>query len=137
MAADLLDERWRRIAFDDDGGHPIVRRYRNKPDWAAMSKQELRDLAVTLGETPSTKATVLDLVQVIVRASIPEEYDTVGTAEAAYILDVERPRIGRWLSKGEMPMPVVWPAAGPQWRRSDIEAMVEEVRSRKRAPAVA
>jgi hypothetical protein len=61
--------------------------------------------------------------------------DLVGTAEAAHMLGVERPRIGRWIAKGQMPMPAVWPAAGPMFWRIDIEAMVEDVEARRRAPA--
>ena len=33
-----------------------------------------------------------------------DSLDLVGTAEAAELLGVERPRIGRWIAKGEMPM---------------------------------
>jgi hypothetical protein len=87
--ADLLEQRYQRIAADD-AGNP--RTYSNK-----------------------TKA-----------------LDLLGTAEAAYLLGVERPRIGRWISKGVMPMPVVWLAAGPIWRREHIEAMRDEVEARKR-----
>lgn len=60
--------------------------------------------------------------------------DRVGTAEAAEILGVERPRIGRWIEKGKMPMPVSKLAATPVWKRSDIEAMVQDVEARRRQP---
>jgi hypothetical protein len=60
--------------------------------------------------------------------------DLVGTAEAAELLDVEAPRIGRWLQKGDMPMPVVWLAAGPVWRRVHIEAMRSTREERRRRP---
>jgi hypothetical protein len=57
--------------------------------------------------------------------------DLVGTAEAAQILRVERPRIGRWRRAGIIPEPVAQIAAGPVWFRSQIEAVVDE-RSRRR-----
>lgn len=56
----------------------------------------------------------------------------VGTAEAAAILGVERPRIGKWTALGRMPTPVAELAAGPVWHRYDIEAMVPTVESRRR-----
>lgn len=62
--------------------------------------------------------------------------DRVGTAEAARILNVERPRIGRWIEKGKMPMPVAKLASSPVWRREDIEAMREEVEARRRPTPV-
>ena len=59
----------------------------------------------------------------------------VGTAEAAELLNVERPRIGRWVGKGQMPEPVQILRASPVWRRSDIEAMREKVDERKKKRA--
>jgi predicted DNA-binding transcriptional regulator AlpA len=61
--------------------------------------------------------------------------DLVGTAEVAEILGVERPRIGRWIGKGQMPMPVMILRATPVWRRRDIEAMRDAVDSRKKRAA--
>lgn len=58
--------------------------------------------------------------------------DLVGTAEAADILRVERPRIGRWLKEEKMPEPVAVLAATPVWMRADIEAMKEWVEARRR-----
>jgi predicted DNA-binding transcriptional regulator AlpA len=58
--------------------------------------------------------------------------DYVGTAEAAELLGVERPRIGRWIGKGQMPMPIAKLGATPIWDRADIEAMRDEVNARKR-----
>lgn len=65
--------------------------------------------------------------------------DLVGTAEAAAILNVERPRIGRWKKTGVMPPTVADLQAGPVWRRRDIERMVPYVTAirRDRAPAPA
>lgn len=57
----------------------------------------------------------------------------VGTAEAAAILGVERPRIGRWIGKGVMPQPVAKVGATPLWLREDVEAMRKEVAKRRRA----
>lgn len=68
--------------------------------------------------------------------------DLVGTREAADILGVERPRIGRWKSKGLMPDEAVDPpvSAGPLWYRRDIESMrpwVEANRRRRDVPTAA
>ncbi len=54
-----------------------------------------------------------------------KDLDIVGTAEAADILDVERPRIGRWRNQGKMPPPVAELAATPVWHRKQIEALIE------------
>lgn len=57
----------------------------------------------------------------------------VGTAEAAAILRVERPRIGRWRALGnKLPEPIAELAAGPVWLRSDIEALVAETDARRK-----
>lgn len=61
-----------------------------------------------------------------------KKLDLVGTAEAAAILGVERPRIGRWRKSGVMPEPVAEPAAGPVWHRSQIVAMKPERELRRR-----
>lgn len=58
--------------------------------------------------------------------------DVVGTAEAAEILKVERPRIGRWRKQGKMPAPVAELAATPVWYRKQIESMVDDRESRRR-----
>lgn len=63
--------------------------------------------------------------------------DLVGTAEAAELLGVERPRIGRWIGKGAMPQPVAKLGATPVWERADIEAMRDSVEARKRQPVEA
>ena len=69
------------------------------------------------------------------------KYDFVGTAEAAEILGVERPRIGRWQIAGIMPEPVVRLAATPVWRRQDILKLKEQrkgtTRRRKATPIAA
>lgn len=73
----------------------------------------------------------------------PVRYDTdagevvvqgtqVGTAEAAAILGVERPRIGKWRALNRMPPVVADLAAGPVWDRADIEAMRPETEARRR-----
>jgi hypothetical protein len=61
----------------------------------------------------------------------------VGTAEAAAILEVERPRIGRWrkLDNGKLPPPVAQLASGPVWLRSQIEDMRASTMARKRPRA--
>lgn len=56
----------------------------------------------------------------------------VGTAEAAAMLGVERPRIGRWLAMGKLPPPVAELRAGPVWLREDIESKREDVESRRK-----
>lgn len=75
----------------------------------------------------------------------PQTYDTeygpvevkgalVGTAEAAAILGVERPRIGKWRALGKMPPIVGDLASSPIWLRADIEAMRPETVARRRSP---
>lgn len=88
----------------------------------------------------------------------PQEFDSlngkltvkgmlVGTAEAAAILGVERPRIGRWraldasrieqgLPPAKLPLPIQELAAGPVWLRSQIEAMREATDSRRKQPSM-
>ncbi len=69
---------------------------------------------------------------------VVKKLDLVGTAEAAALLGVERPRIGRWRDKGIMPDTVADLAAGPVWRRVDIERMIPWVTANRRgAPAPA
>lgn len=63
-----------------------------------------------------------------------ETLDLVGTAEAAEILGVERPRIGKWRALGKMPEPVADLAAGPVWRRAEIDAMWSATEARRRGP---
>lgn len=60
------------------------------------------------------------------------ELDVVGTAEAADILDVERPRIGRWMKLGIMPKPAKRLAATPVWFRADIERLRDQRAGRRR-----
>lgn len=66
--------------------------------------------------------------------------DIVGTAEAAAVLNVERPRIGRYRALGKMPEPIAVLAAGPVWWRADVEKLrdtVEERRKPTRGPGEA
>lgn len=66
--------------------------------------------------------------------------DVVGTAEAAAVLNVERPRIGRYRALGKMPDPIAILAAGPVWWRADVEKLrdtVEERRKPTRGPGEA
>lgn len=57
----------------------------------------------------------------------------VGTAEAAAILGVERPRIGRWSGVGGlMPTPIGKTRAGPIWLRSEVEALREATNKRRK-----
>jgi hypothetical protein len=64
---------------------------------------------------------------------LPEDDDTlVGTAEAAEILGVERPRIAKWLRNGVIPTPLAKTAMGPVWLRSQIEAALPEADARRR-----
>lgn len=79
------------------------------------------------------------------------EIEFVGTWEAADILGVERPRIGRWLNRWrewvragmvgpepstKIPKPIADPKSGPVWIRSEIEAAaVERQRARETAAA--
>lgn len=65
------------------------------------------------------------------RRKVPQ-MDLVGTAEAADILGVERPRIGRWIQRGIMPDTVKKLQATPVWRRKDIEAMRPWVEANRR-----
>lgn len=65
------------------------------------------------------------------------QLDIVGTSEAADILGVERPRIGRWIKRGVMPPMAAKLDATPIWHRRDIEKMltwVEANRRRHREP---
>lgn len=57
----------------------------------------------------------------------------VGTREVAAILDVERPRIGRWQSLNMMPQPVAQNASGPLWYRPEIEAYKPAVDARRKS----
>jgi hypothetical protein len=61
-----------------------------------------------------------------------KKLDLVGTAEAAEILGVERPRIGRWKKSKVLPEPVAELAAGPVWYREQIEAVLSERDRRRR-----
>lgn len=72
-----------------------------------------------------------------VRVPVDEEGNLLlaGTAEAAEMLDVERPRIGRWMKAGLMPRPLAKLRATPIWTVPQIEAMKGERESRRRAPA--
>lgn len=63
-----------------------------------------------------------------------QKLDLVGTAEAAKILDVERPRIAKWRRLGLLPEPVAEVASGPIWLRSQIEEAIG-VRELRRRPA--
>lgn len=63
-----------------------------------------------------------------------QKLELVGTAEAAKILDVERPRISRWRRRGLLPEPVAEVASGPIWLRSQIEDAIG-VRELHRRPA--
>jgi hypothetical protein len=56
----------------------------------------------------------------------------VGTAEAAAMLGVERPRIGRWVSLGKLPPPIAELRATPVWLRSQIESKRSDVESRRK-----
>ena len=67
----------------------------------------------------------------------PASLDLVGTAEAAEILGVERPRIGRWRKYGVMPDPVAELKAGPVWYRTQIVGMKGEREKRRRGTAAA
>jgi hypothetical protein len=58
--------------------------------------------------------------------------DLVGTAEAAELLDVERPRIGRWVKSGVMPEPVARLASGPVWLKKDVLGISKEREKRRR-----
>jgi hypothetical protein len=58
--------------------------------------------------------------------------DIVGTAEAAELLGVERPRIGRWIKRGVMPPTAAQLQATPVWYRKDILRMQEWVEANRR-----
>lgn len=60
------------------------------------------------------------------------QLDIVGTAEAAEILNVERPRIGRWIKRGVMPPTASHLQATPIWWRRDIENMRDWVDQNRR-----
>jgi hypothetical protein len=61
-----------------------------------------------------------------------KQLDLVGTAEAAEILGVERPRIGRWINRGVMPPTAVQLQATPVWYKRDIVKMLPWVESNRR-----
>jgi len=54
-----------------------------------------------------------------------QRMDLVGSAEAAEILGVERPRINRWRTSGVMPCTVAELRCGPIWTRGAVEALAE------------
>lgn len=57
--------------------------------------------------------------------------DLVGTHEAALILGVEKPRIGRYIKSGRMPKPVCELGATKLWHRADVEAVARGERPRR------
>lgn len=61
------------------------------------------------------------------------QLDVVGTAEAADLLGVERPRIGRWIKRGVMPPTAAHLQATPVWHRRDIERMLAWVEDNRRS----
>lgn len=57
----------------------------------------------------------------------------VGTKEAAELLGVERPRIGRYLRKKVMPQPIgIVSKSIPFWLRADVEPLKALVEGRRR-----
>jgi hypothetical protein len=60
------------------------------------------------------------------------QLDIVGTAEAAELLGVERPRIGRWIKRGVMPPTAAMLQATPVWQRKDILRMKDWVEANRR-----
>jgi predicted DNA-binding transcriptional regulator AlpA len=54
------------------------------------------------------------------------ECDLVGVAEIAAMLSVTRTRIGQLAKSSSFPEPIARLAAGPVWRRSDIELWARE-----------
>jgi hypothetical protein len=65
--------------------------------------------------------------------SVPPEDDVlVGTAEAATLLGVERPRIAKLRRRGIIPPPLIELASGPVWLRSQVVKGLDEVNSRRR-----
>jgi hypothetical protein len=61
-----------------------------------------------------------------------KQLDIVGTAEAAELLGVERPRIGRWVKRGVMPPTAAHLQATPVWYRKDILKMQDWVEDNRR-----
>ena len=61
-----------------------------------------------------------------------KQLDIVGTAEAAELLGVERPRIGRWIKRGVMPPMAAMLQATPVWYRKDIVKMKDWVEANRR-----
>lgn len=70
------------------------------------------------------------------RSELVHPDDLVGTAEAAEILGVERPRIGRWRQRGIMPKPVRELAATPLWTKDQIVELRDDRLGMRRRPAV-
>jgi hypothetical protein len=56
----------------------------------------------------------------------------VGSKEAAELLGVERPRIGRLQRQGVMPEPLFELAAGPVWLQSQVESVREHIEGRRK-----
>lgn len=78
-----------------------------------------------------------DTEQVVVTEPGVLKLELLGTAEAAEMLGVERPRIGRWLQarNGNPPVmlaPFAYLKSGPVWLRQQIEAMQAERDRRRR-----
>lgn len=61
-----------------------------------------------------------------------KQLEIVGTAEAADMLGVERPRIGRWIKRGVMPPTAAVLQATPVWYRRDILKMRDWVEANRR-----
>jgi hypothetical protein len=57
--------------------------------------------------------------------------ELVGTSEAAAILRVEKPRVGRYVRTGLMPEPVAVLHATKVWRREDVLALKEALDARE------
>ena len=83
--------------------------------------EEVSTISKTNGSTPELPKPL----------KVPQ-LDIVGTAEAASMLHVERPRIGRWIKRGIMPPTAAQLQATPVWRRKDIERMRKWVEANRR-----
>lgn len=90
------------------------------------------ELVAQIGRDPVTYETAAGLVHVA--------GPILGTAETAAVLDVERPRVGRWDSRRRegvnyfLPAPIGRGRSGPYFLRQQIEAVRDEVTSRKKKP---
>lgn len=70
--------------------------------------------------------------EIVIRRSPDAPGDLVGAVEASEILGVERTRIARYVKTEVMPQPVAKLRATSVWLRSDVEALAERRKAKRK-----